>query len=388
VSVTATAPVWGIREPLATLDQPPRRAEVVIVGGGITGVALLRCLRDRDVDAVLVERDHIAAGASGRNAGFLLAGVAENYARAVSAYGREVAAAVWAFTLENHALTAAAAAAVDAGHHRRGSFTIALDAAEAESLEESATLLAEDGLPGELRAAGGSPSATATLFNPADGEIDPVRLVRGIAAPLASRIVERCAAVAVEDGENAALVHLTGGAIEAAAVVLATNAWTSQLAPTAAIRPVRAQMLATAPSPAAFPAPVYAEWGHRYWRQRDDGTVLVGGFRNRALAVEVGWDATPTARVQGHLDDQLRSLGVDAAVTHRWAGIMGFSDDGLALAGQAPGCRRIHVCGGYTGHGMGFAINAATVLTRHLLDSIALPAWLDAARVNRWRSGQ
>ena len=373
------AAIWGIPEPLDAPPQLPARAEVVIVGGGITGVALLDVLVRRGVDALLVERDHLAAGASGRNAGLLLAGVAENYARAVSRYSRNVAAAVWAFTLENHALTAASAGAKAAGHRRGGSLTVALDGDEAASLEEAATLLAEDRLPGELRAQG-SPGWLRSLFNPADGEIDPVRLVSGIARGHAKRIFEHRPVISVDDAENAATVHLDASSIEAAAVILATNAWTSQLLPDVAIRPVRAQMLATSPVGPVIDTPVYADWGHRYWRQRADGSVLVGGFRHRALADEVGYEAVPSKRVQGHLDAQLHTLGVDAGVTHRWAGIMGFSVDGLPVAGLAPGRQRIHLCGGYTGHGMGFAINAANALSRALLDSIELPGWLDASR--------
>jgi gamma-glutamylputrescine oxidase len=376
----AGVPVWGIAEPLPPPAALPRRAEVVIVGGGITGVALLGLLRGRDIDAVLLERDHLAAGASGRNAGFLLAGVAENYARAVSRHGRDVAAAVWEFTIENHALTAAAAARLDAGYRRRGSMTVALDDEESASLEEAATLLAEDGFAAELLDGSAAPGGVRALFNPADGEVDPVRLVRGLAEAHAGRIFEGHPAVAVEDGQNTAVVRLAERSIEAAAVLLATNAWTSQLLPSLPIRPVRAQMLATARSGRRLGVPVYAEWGHRYWRQRDDGTVLVGGFRHRALAEEVGLDATPTEHLQRLLDGQLRDLGVDAAVSHRWAGIMGFSDDGLPLVGVAPGWRRIHVCGGYTGHGLGFAVNAATALSGHLLDATPLPAWIDVAR--------
>ncbi|MBJ7594800.1 MAG: FAD-binding oxidoreductase [Candidatus Dormibacteraeota bacterium] len=378
--MTVAGPVWGIPPTIAPPGRPPRRAEVVIVGGGITGVALLDVLRRHDVDAILLERDHLAAGASGRNAGFLLAGVAENYARAVERYGRTTAAEVWAFTIANHALVAAAAANLDAAHHVRGSVTAALDAAEAASLEAAATLLAEDRLPGVISRASDVPGATCALVNPSDGEIDPVRLVGGMAIPQAARVFENHPVVAVEDGENTATVHLEDASVEASLVVLATNAWTAQLLPAIPIRPVRAQMLASAPVAALVPRPVYAEWGHRYWRQRDDGAVLVGGFRHRAPAAEIGYQLGTTEVVQAHLDAHLRELGVAAAVTHRWAGTMGFSEDGLPLVGLAPACRRIYVCAGYTGHGMGFAVNAARALADRILNDEPLPGWLDAAR--------
>jgi glycine/D-amino acid oxidase-like deaminating enzyme len=378
--LTMGEPIWGLREPLPPPPSLPRRAEVVIVGGGITGVALLGALCDRGVDAVLLERDHVAAGASGRNAGLLLAGVAENYARAVTRYGRRVAAEVWWFTVENHALIAAAATHLDAAHHVRGSLTVALEVDEASSLEEAATLLAEDGLPGLITANDELPSALCTLVNPSDGEIDPVRLVRGLAAAHADRLHERRRVVAVEDGSNNAVVHLEDGAIDASAVVLATNAWTSQVLGCVPITPVRAQMLAAAAGARSISRPVYADWGHRYWRQRDDGTVLVGGFRHRAAAEEVGYGVVPTALIQSHLDEQLGALVAGARVTHRWAGTMGFTADGLPLVGLVPGFRRIHVCAGYTGHGLGFAVNAASALVRQMFDSQPLPAWLDATR--------
>ncbi len=375
-------PVWGTAAPL--LSSPlPARAEVVIVGGGITGVALLSALCRSGVDAVLLEREHLAAGASGRNAGFLLAGVAENYATAVRRYGRATAAEVWAFTLENHARVAAAAAPLDARYHARGSITAALDADEAAALEESATLLAEDGLPGAITVAEPVPGALCALLNPADGEIDPVRLVRGIAAAHADRVHQHSEAVAVIDGLNACTVQLRDHSIEAHAVVLATNAWTSTLLPSVAIAPVRAQMLASAPVPRLIGRPVYAEHGHRYWRQDDDGSVLVGGFRNRAIDEEVGYDTTPTRGVQEHLEAQLRLLGVSAGITHRWAGTMGFSADGLPLVGRLGDQSRIHLCAGYTGHGMGFAVHAAAVLVGNLLDHGAMPPWLDARRQAR-----
>jgi glycine/D-amino acid oxidase-like deaminating enzyme len=40
----------------------------------------------------------------------------------------------------------------------------------------------------------------------------------------------------------------------------------------------------------------------------------------------------------------------------------------------------IYVCGGYTGHGMGFAVECTRVLVAHLLDGAAIPPWLRADR--------
>ena len=379
----ATQPVWGELQARPRPDPPPGRADVCIVGGGISGVAALHWCRTRDLDAILLERGHLAAGASGRNAGFLLAGVAENYARAVVAHGRELATAVWHFTRENHRLIRALVATADVGYARRGSWTLAASAEEAESLEEAATLLAEDGLPG--RWARDPPEQLAHLrgglFTPDDGEVDPVRLVAAIAAPHRSRIFEEVEVTGLIPGGGGVAVRHSQGELRASRVIIATNAHASELMPAIPIAPVRAQMLATAAGRGTrLGPPAYAEWGYRYWRELDDGRVLVGGMRHRARAAEVGTVCGPTATLQTLLDGELGNLGVSAPVRHRWAGIMGFSPDGLPLAGPLPSSPGVLLLGGYTGHGMGFAVHAARGLVDHLVVATPLPSWLDPAR--------
>src|SRR6266851_6676063 len=102
-STLTSAPYWP-RPVERYPGRLPERADVLVIGGGITGMSLMYHLRARGMDAVLVERAYIAAGASGRNAGFLLAGVADNYAAAVRTYGRSRAREIWLMTLENHAM--------------------------------------------------------------------------------------------------------------------------------------------------------------------------------------------------------------------------------------------------------------------------------------------
>ena len=374
-------PSWGAPVPLPVAPPLPPEVDVLVVGGGIAGLSLLRELRGRGVDAHLVERGIHGCGASGRNAGFLLAGVSDSYAAAVTAHGREVAREVWEFTAENHARLRALDGIAGAGYRRQGSWTVAVDDAEAAELRQAHELMREDGIAATLL----DPPphwATAVLVNDADGEVHPRLLLDLVAAPLASRIHESTDVVGLDDAAGGVTVHLAGGTMRAGAVVVATNAWLPQLVPAAPVRPVRAQMLAAA-GPAwqdGSSVPVYAERGHVYWRQLADGTVLAGGFRHRAVDDEVGYDVTPTDAVQRHLDGLLADIQPRGTVTHRWAGTMGFSADGLPLVGRLPGAENVHVCGGFTGHGMGFAVQAAHVLVAHLLDGAALPGWLAASR--------
>ena len=352
-------PFW--QRPAAVEAAPlPKRVEVLVVGGGITGVSLLRRLGERGVNAALVERTRLAFGASGRNAGFLLEGTAANYAEAVRQYGRGVVREVWEITGENHERLAEALGG-RAGYRRGGSRTLAASAAEEAQLAESADLMSEDGWPVTL--------AGRSIVNPRDGELNPAEAVAALAADCPPGSI-------FEEVEVTDLEQLPIAADE---VILATNAFTGQLVDGIPIAPVRAQMLATAPfGTRVAERPTYSDQGYQYWRQLSTGEVLAGGYRDRALAEEVGYELATTAIVQEHLERHLAGLGVTAPITHRWAGTMGFSPDSLPLVGRLrPG---VSICAGYTGHGMGFAHLCARILVDNLLGGPPPPNWLDPGR--------
>ncbi len=334
----------------------PAAADVMVVGGGITGVSLMHHLRARGFDAVLVERDHLAAGASGRNAGFLLAGVAESYAAALRTYGRSQAREVWAVTVENHDRQIEAAGGADVGHARSGSAILAAGPDEARELEESAQLLREDGFEASWDG--------RVLLNPGDGEVYPTRLVAALARQAApGSIREGVNVMAVESGA----VHADGATCRAGVVILATNAYTPQLLPQVEIQPNRAQMLATEPERSRLAEhPTYSHHGYRYWRQLPSGEVLIGGWRDTTPGTEVTYDAEPTTTIQAHLDEFVLGLGARGRVTHRWAGTMGFTKDGLPLVGPVEGMKGVYLCAGFNGHGMGFAFMSAGRLVEML----------------------
>ncbi|MEM1118775.1 MAG: FAD-dependent oxidoreductase, partial [Bacteroidota bacterium] len=80
----------------------PVDVDIAVVGAGITGAATAFWLRRLEPDARvgIAEAEHVAYGASGRNAGFLLLGIHRDYASAVETYGADVARRIWAFTEE------------------------------------------------------------------------------------------------------------------------------------------------------------------------------------------------------------------------------------------------------------------------------------------------
>ena len=351
----------------------------MVIGGGIAGASLLHHLRGR-TRVVLLERERLAFGASGRNAGFLLEGTAANYAAAVTAHGAGRAAEIWSFTQETHRLLAEVISG-RSPYRRRGSWTLAASAEEALALEASAELMTAAGFPTTFLEALPAPldGFAGGLRNERDGELDPAAAVGLLAST--EDVHEGCAVTGLRGDGAGVLVETTQGEIRAGVAVLATNAYTAQLVPGVPIRPVRAQILATEPESATIAeCPAYADWGFQYWRQLDNGRVLCGGYRDRAIEEEVGYELEPNPNVQRHLDAHLRMLGVEAAVSHRWAGIMGFTEDSIPLVGWLPGRPGIAICAGFTGHGLAFAFNAARRLADMLLGGAPAPKWMDPAR--------
>jgi len=338
----------------------PDRTDVLVIGGGIAGVSLVHHLARRRISTVLVERKHLAAGASGRNAGFLLAGVADCYAEAVRIFGRPKTREVWSITGENHDRMLEAVDGSDVGHRRLGSVTLASDDDERARLEESSQLMRDDGF--EARWDG------ERLFTPRDGEVDPAALVAALAARAKDGVIrEGVEVTAIESSGREVSVRAGQTECRAGVVVLATNAYTSQLVAQVKIQPTRAQMLASAPVlRSVCEVPTYSHSGYRYWRQLRGGEVLIGGWRDTSLSTEIGYDEEPTSQIQDHLDTQLASMTGGAEVTHRWAGIMGFTDTGLPLVGPVDGMRNVLLCGGFNGHGMGFAFMCAKQLVEML----------------------
>ncbi len=369
----------GVAGPRSFWQAPPVAVDVAIVGGGIAGLSCLVACRERGVAAVLLERDWCGAGATGRNAGILGSGAPMPYAAAVDAFGRARAADMVAFSAANHAHLLEAVAGHDVGYRRLGHETWAADPAEAQLLERSVALLREDGYTAEWDTAAAAPldDLLGRAVFPDDAELDSYRVVRALASRWPTAVHCGAEVLGLETAGAAVRLHLADGVVVAGAVVLATNAFTRGLCAELPIAPVRAQMLASAPVATTYvPRPASSRWGFQYWRQTPDGSVLVGGSRDRALAAEVGYGLRPTLVVQRHLEAHLRRLGVGAPVVRRWAGTMGFTPDSLPLVGPVPGRRHVFAVAGFTGHGMALAVEASRTLADHLAGGPLPPDWL------------
>jgi gamma-glutamylputrescine oxidase len=111
-------------------------------------------------------------------------------------------------------------------------------------------------------------------------------------------------------------------------------------------------MVATEPLPQAIDCMVYARWGYEYLQQRPDGRILAGGFSDLDGDASYTDDETGNPLVWDRVERYLRDeLGTKARITHRWTGVVGYSDDSLPYVGEVQGRPGLYVSGGYSGHG-------------------------------------
>lgn len=368
-------------EPAPSLWLQRRRvrhvAPVAVVGGGLVGLSTAYWLSRFGTRSLVLEAGSVAFGASGRNAGFLLTGSAEPYLRLAKEVGEERALAFWRRSAENRELLRTEL--LDDRKIRceflpEGSWIAALDEpAQVKELKESAEALEKaghelrwvEGYP--LRRASGSRHLGGAIFQERDAGLDPVQLCQGLVQAGGLEVEGGCRVLGFEAEKGKVRLRCLGGDILAERVVVAANAFAPKLLPhlEGRVRPVRGQMLATAPGDRPLEGVWYLDDGFQYLRQLRDGEVLLGGCRQVAEDEEVGFDLEPTSKVQDALEAFLSRTFPHLAgrpIRHRWAGTMAFTADSFPEIGRHPTLNNVLYAAGLTGHGLSLSF----VLGRHL----------------------
>lgn len=210
------------------------QTQVLIIGGGVTGTALARDLALRGVDCILVEKDDINAGASGRNHGLLHSGA--RYVAGDSGAAMECRA-------EGDILKRVAAQTIQ----DTGGYFVAVQGDDERYIADFPSYCARSGISARAvdvaLARENEPALsehTIAVFEVSDAAIDPFRLSlesMAQARSLGARLLRRTRVVGFERaGRCIAAVRvqpLAGGPelrIEAAQVVNAAGAWAREVA--------------------------------------------------------------------------------------------------------------------------------------------------------------
>ena len=341
--------------------------DVIVVGGGVNGTSIAYRLAADGRRVLLLERRGICSGASGRNGGMTGAGSSMH---SHSAAGR----AVYAITMRNLELLKGLKEEIGAEFSLTlpGSMDVITTEAQYLHLLEAVTEQKSAGIPVDLidgdearrlmPALG--PNVLGASFAYDRGHLWPFALVNAF-ADAARRLgadirtwspVERLHL----QGDRVAGVVVNGEVISAGDVVLATNAYTPELLPdlpAGAIVPARGQILVTQPLPPLLPFSFGNNFDKEYGRQTPTGQLLCGGYRRLDIGEGLGtYEERVTAPVLSGiarcLDELFPALrGNGVKIMRAWAGIMGFTADGLPLIGRYAPAPGLTVAAGFNGGG-------------------------------------
>ncbi len=381
----------------ATALLGPCRADVVVVGGGLTGLSTAWHLSERFPERriVVLEAHAVGNGASGRNGGQIL-----NWINGASDDDPERIQRIHAVTRRGIDLgeSLAAACGVKEAFSREGCLEVYTSAKRAEHAAERVEQLSKLDIPLEWIAADrlGFKGAYGAVADPLAGRLNSLALLHAMKKVLLARGVavhENSAVTRIDEGREIR-VSTHGGEVRAATLVLATNGYTPLLGRFRhGLLPMQARNVATEPLDEAL-------WNELGWAGRlgfsDDfdriaygcrtaaGRVVFGGGGNFAYAYPYGGKLLPDAsdrreeRYYTAVEARLRHYfpGLpQRLIKHRWSGVLGVTLDRVCTMGIGGEHGNVLHALGYSGHGLALALLAGCVLTDLYADNHA--PWRD-----------
>jgi glycine/D-amino acid oxidase-like deaminating enzyme len=379
-------PFWhASMEPLPdrTGRELPDAADIVVIGGGYTGINAARELARRGVAVTLLEAHTLGWGASTRNGGIVHAGYKWSARQLIRRYGPETGTALYRETLDSYELVKRLITeeSIDCDFREVGHLELAYAPAHVPELEHARESLASVGVTSEvvprerIREEIGTDAYFGALAVEGSGLLHPGRYFAGLAAAAARAGADLHEGVRARSIRRQAdgrfVVETSRGAVLAADVFVATNGYTNGVVPSLRRRiiPIGSYIIASEPLPDDL-ARELSPKGRAffdtknflyYWHVSADRRMIFGG---RASFLPTTIDTTAAILHRGLLE--VHPQLADYRIEFAWGGNIGFTFD-----------RMPHV--GRTKDGVAYAMGCCGT-------GVALMTYL-GTRVGRWLAG-
>ena len=367
----------ALREQHFTALQGDVDCDAAIVGGGFAGLSAAIELADRGYKVAVLEAHQVGWGASGRNGGQVIAGLACDQSEIESQLGLEASRRVWDMTMEAIALIAERRQRFGIEcDWRSGYLSLAVNARKARELQRwHATMEQRYAYrtrwiaPQDMTQWIASPRFHSGVHDPLGGHLHPLKYCLGLAkaaAALGVQIHEQSAVVQIEPGKSVCL-KCERGSVRAAHVLLAGNVYldglTPGLAPAIAerIMPVGTYIVASEPLAPALAASLIPSQSAvcdtnfvlDYFRPTPDHRLLYGGRVSYSTVTPPNLAASMQDRM-ARTFPQLKGSKVEYA----WGGFVDISMKRAPDFGRLPNANgnaayeNIYYLQGFSGHGV------------------------------------
>ena len=361
----------------------PERADVVVVGGGYTGLSTALHLARKRARVVVLERNRLGSGASSRNGGHCNNGITLAPGAAIERFGVERARRLFRVSVDavDYVEALIRAEGIDCEFRRAGRLGLAWKPAHVARLAAyhdlarrhfgfETELIPRDALSREI----GSPVYHGGLLDPRGAALHPGKFVAGLVAAAAragADLHEEVSALGIGREGGGFVVTTPRGPLRAEQVMVATDGYTDRVQPELERRIIRigSFVIATAPLPEDLARSVSP--GRRnmvdtkhfsyYFRLAEDRRLVFGGRARFALSDPESDRRSARVLAQGMVTVFPQLAGVP--VEYCWGGTVGFTIDRLPHAGELDG---VWYALGYCGHG----VQMATYLGRCMAEAM------------------
>jgi len=323
-------------------------ADVIIIGSGLVGLSAALHLKKKapTLSVLVLERGFLPTGASTKNAGFACFGtVSEQLAYLARSSADDVAKMV------NYKWRGLQRLRQNLGdenidYRQHGGYELFFENDAERACESIARI---DELNNLLKDAIGASDiysvanakiadfgfkgVSQMIYNPFEGQLHTGKMMRALlnkVYDLGVLVLNGCEILKIENTDSAVCLETSQGNFKTCKVILATNAFASQLFPGLNVIPGRGQVLVTKPVKGLKLKGTYHFNEGYYYFRNIDGRVLFGGGRNLDFNAEATWEFGQTDPVKNQLGAYLRDIilpGQHFEIDYWWSGIMGFGED-------------------------------------------------------------
>nr|MBI2905494.1 FAD-binding oxidoreductase [Chloroflexota bacterium] len=368
-------PLWSATStPLKSFaDRPlPATADVIVIGGGYTGISAALQLAKHGARVTLLEAQTLGWGASSRNGGQVLTGLKHGVEELLRTVGRERARELYDASIKTIACveTIIADEGIECDYARSGHIEAAYKPAHFDAYRRTQEMLAREFnhptriVPkADLHAELGTDYYHGGLVDERSGGLHPGKYLDGLALAAeraGADLHELTPAQAIEKSTGGFTVKTARGAIGAREVFVATNGYTGGVTPRFQRRiiPIGSYIIATEPLDPALAGRLIPRRRMvfdsknflYYFRVSPDGRMVFGGRAAFFPAAEGTVRESADLLRRGMLE-VFPELAA-APTAYVWGGTLGFTFDIYPHAGVMDG---MHYAMGYAGHGVAMA---------------------------------